>query len=192
MSKDAIIDLIMRVLRALGLIKPDAPTPPLPDDPVPPAPPEAVAIKYPEGNVKTFRPGTSTPYGIPWTQVSRWEPQFKAAVLRVAPDWTAGPLFMSLMSVIESNAQHYTTGKTTGTRAEVLVRGADAYDNVPAVGLMQVKCSFHQWRRPNADCYTPEGNIEVATAIIVDGIKKYGSWEEAIRRIYFPADDVQR
>ena len=35
MSKDAIIDLIMKLLRALGLIKPDTPTPPLPEDPAP-------------------------------------------------------------------------------------------------------------------------------------------------------------
>lgn len=38
MSKDAILDLIMRLLKALGLIKPDAPTPPLPEDPPPPSP----------------------------------------------------------------------------------------------------------------------------------------------------------
>ncbi|TXH56800.1 MAG: hypothetical protein E6Q97_05755 [Desulfurellales bacterium] len=190
MNKDAIIDLVMRLLRALGLVPPGTPAPEIPETPPPEQPTDR--IKYPDGYIKTLRPGSSTPYGIPWTQVSRWEPQFKAAVLRVAPDWTAGPLFMSLMSVIESNAQHYTTGKTTGTKAEVLVRGSDAYDDVPAVGMMQVKCKYHQWRRPNADCYSPEGNIEIATAIIVDGIKQYGSWEEAIKKIYFPADDIQR
>lgn len=36
MSTDAIIDLIMKILRALGLVKPDTPTPDLPPDPAPP------------------------------------------------------------------------------------------------------------------------------------------------------------
>ena len=35
MTTNAIIDLIIRLLRALGLIKPDTPTPPLPEDPAP-------------------------------------------------------------------------------------------------------------------------------------------------------------
>jgi len=34
-NRNAIIDLIMRLLVALGLIKPDTPTPPLPEDPAP-------------------------------------------------------------------------------------------------------------------------------------------------------------
>ncbi|HTE20936.1 MAG TPA: transglycosylase SLT domain-containing protein, partial [Armatimonadota bacterium] len=130
--------------------------------------------------VRTPRPGSSTPYGIPWSNVSRYAGIFARQGARAGVD----PLLLAAMAIVESDATHHRAN------GQVVVRGSDGYDNHPAVGMMQVKPAYHQWRDPGADAYTPEGNVRLAALIIADGIKQYGTWERALTTLYFPGDDV--
>lgn len=176
--------------------KPEEPAPvpapvPVPEPKPAPVPepkpaPEARAFVLPSGPIKTPAPDGGS-FGMEWARVQRWEPLFREAAR--TPGWDAAPLFMALLSIIESRAQHYTTGKLTGTREEVIVRGSDAYDAHPAVGIMQVKPYYHQHRVPGADAWTPEGNVRLATAILVQEMRRLGNWEAVIREVYHPGLD---
>ena len=159
---------------------------PVPDPVItPPDPtPLTTGFAWPGGTIKTKRTN-GQPYGIPWTQVSRWYELLVQAAHEAGINWRD----LAAMAVIESDAQHYRTGKTSGTRAEVLIRASDGYDDVPAVGMMQVKLQYHAWRVPDADGYTPLGNLRLAAAIIAAGIRQYGNVEKAITNLYFPGDD---
>jgi len=163
----------------------------LPKDPLTPVnpviqpdPPPPSDTTFPKGNITTKNPINNTAYGIPWTQVSRWFEFFKSA----AAEFGISPLDLAAMSVIESNSQHYTTGKTTGTKAQVLIRGNDG-SGVPSVGMMQVKPLYHQSRVPDADAYTPQGNLRMAAAILGQEAQRLGSVDQAILKAYFPKDD---
>ena len=69
-------------------------------------------------------------------------------------------------------------------------RASDSYDSAPAVGLMQVKPDYWQHLVPDADPYTPEGNLRLGAAIMGQSIDQYGSWESALTNVYFPGDDI--
>lgn len=161
--------------------QPPTTQPPVTQPPVTPS----TGFQWPAGNITTKRPGGQA-YGIPWTQVSRWYDLYVQAAHEAGIDWRD----LACMSVIESDANHYKTGKTTGTKSEVIIRGFDGTDDVPAVGMMQVKLDYHQWRVPDADGYSPLGNLRLAAAIIAAGIRQYGSVDQAIVKLYFPTDDI--
>lgn len=69
-------------------------------------------------------------------------------------------------------------------------RGSDGIDSAPAVGLMQVKPDYWGHLVPDADPYSPSGNIRLGAAIMAQGYQQAGSWEGAITNTYFPANDV--
>ena len=173
-------------------VTPPTPEPkPEPERPKPeperpkPEPPPADGLTFPSGSVKTIAPNSTRPYGFPWTQVSRWEPLYT----RAGEEFGVAPLLLAAFSIIESNANHYTTGKREGTRAEVVTRASDAFDRVPAVGMMQIKLGYHDpGDRFNA--WTPEGNLRLGAKLLAQWITSEGSWEAALRNKYFPGDDA--
>lgn len=169
------------------VIPPVTPNPdPTVPTPLPPIIPDVESgIAWPTGNVTTKSPISGQPYGIPWDRVGRWEGLFAQADLEFGID----TLDLAPLAVIEAEGNHYVTGKMTGTRSEVIVRGQDGSDHVPAIGMMQVKAQYHQWRVPNADAYTPIGDVRLAAALLKAGIKEHGSFERALTATYFTADD---
>lgn len=174
--------------------KPVAPPVPPPTGPPPvPAPPPAVApgdnwlggknYPFPKGLIMTRAPGSDKPIGIPWSQVTRWEPAFTDAAHEFGDVY--GPLLIAAMSVVESRSNHYTTGATSGSRSQVITGKADAR----AIGIMQVILYYHAATLPSADGYTPTGNIRIASKLMAGWIKSEGSWEAAIKNKYHPGTD---
>src|SRR5687767_959627 len=109
-----------------------------------------MAITFPKANIRTHRSNSSHPYGFPWNHVAQYEPHFT----NLANKYGLDPVDLACMSVIESDATHY------GTSGAVIER-YDADPRAPSVGLMQIKVKYHQWLAPDADGYTPKGNIEL-------------------------------
>ncbi len=139
-------------------------------------------LTFPAGTVTTDRPGPgNNPYGIPWTNVSRWEPLFTQA----AGEAHVPPQLIAAMAVVESDANQYRTLQRTGTPDEV-IGAVDNLDPHPSIGIMQVKPFFHQATLPDADVFTPEGNIRLGARLMRIFIDQTGSWENAIREKYHP------
>lgn len=165
-------------------IRPKHPvTPKPPGLPPPPPPVDPLALT---GTVRSSRPGSTTAFGIPWSDVTRWEPAFTDAAHSYGFIDVA---ILYAMAVLESNAQQYTTSKLTGTKAQVVARD-DGFGDGVSVGIMQVKPRIWQGLVPSADAYIPAGNIRLGAAVLSQAIDDHGgSWQEAIRKVYFPADD---
>lgn len=141
-------------------------------------------MNFPSGAIQAHRPNSARPYGIPWANVSRWEPAFTNAGAEFGVD----PALIAAMAVIESDANQYRGGKTTGARSDVIVRD-DGFGDGLSVGMLQPKPGIWQSLAPDADAYTPAGNIRLGAAIMASAITQRGSWEQAIRLTYFPAND---
>lgn len=181
MTTNAIIDLIMRVLRALGIIKPDTPTPPLPDDPAPEPPQSTDRILFPTGMIQTRMPNGAA--SIPWSQIARWEPLFTKAVTEGG--YTYHPLLLALFAVVESRGNQYTTGQMTGTRDQVVPGMGDPRSK----GLLQIRLDLHQANAPQWDGMTPEGNIRLGALLLDRWMKDEGSWEAALSHKWHPGTD---
>ncbi len=138
-------------------------------------------LEVPSGSVTTFRPRQTVPYGIPWSNVSRWEPSFTEA----AAEWQVDVRLLAAMAILESDANQYHTLAATGTRDQVL-RGGDHHDPHPSIGIMQIKPFFHQATLPDADVFTPQGNIRLGARLMRDFIHSTGSWQQAIAQHYHP------
>jgi murein DD-endopeptidase MepM/ murein hydrolase activator NlpD len=167
-------------------VRPKHPIPPPPSPPVvpPSPPPPASALAGLTGTVKTKRPNSNAAYSIPWANIARWEPRFTQA----ASEFGVDPKLIAAMAIIESDANHFSNGLTSGTRAQVITRD-DGFGDGLSVGMMQVKPQIWQSTVPSADAYTPVGNIRLGAAIMAKAIRAQGSWEQAIRKTYFPATD---
>ena len=98
------------------------------------------------------------------------------------------PFFMAAMALIESDGNQYWSGGMTGTRSDVVARD-DGFGDGLSVGLLQAKPNIWQSLVPDADAYTPQGNVRLGSAIMADAITRRGSWEEAIKQDYFPMND---
>jgi N-acetylmuramoyl-L-alanine amidase CwlA/murein DD-endopeptidase MepM/ murein hydrolase activator NlpD len=141
-------------------------------------------LAWPTGNVTTKRPVSGAPYNIPWSQVSRWQDVFVAA----AKEFVMDPLDLAVISIIESDSNQFTTGKTTGTKAQVVVNAHDG-TGVPSYGMMQIKPQYHQWRVPDADAFTAIGNVRMAAALLATEATRLGGIEQALMTTYFPKND---
>jgi murein DD-endopeptidase MepM/ murein hydrolase activator NlpD len=139
------------------------------------------ALAFPTGNVKTFRPGGSNPYNIPWTNASRWEPFFSQAASESGVD----PALIVAMAILESDANQFATHALKGTQSEVIAVN-DAFGGGPSVGIMQVKPFFWQAILPDADAFTPQGNIRLGARLMANFINETGSWQNAIAQKYHP------
>lgn len=139
------------------------------------------ALAFPPGRVTSRRPG-GAPYNIPWAQAARWEPRFSQA----AAEFAVNPRLLVAMAILESDANHYVTHAATGGRAEVISVGDAHPQDGPSVGIMQVKPQLWQAELPDADAYTPRGNIRLGAYLMKKFIGETGSWQEAIRLKYHP------
>src|SRR5690606_38431616 len=92
---------------------------------------------------------------------------------------------LAAMAILESDANQYHTLAATGTRDQVL-RGGDHHDPHPSIGIMQIKPFFHQATLPDADVFTPQGNIRLGARLMRDFIHSTGSWQQAIEQRYHP------
>jgi murein DD-endopeptidase MepM/ murein hydrolase activator NlpD len=134
------------------------------------------------GVVRTLRANSATPYNVPWSNVTRYEPSFTNAGLEFGVD----PALMAAMAIVESDANQTWPG--TGN---VITRD-DGFGDGLSVGILQVKPRIWQPLVPDADAFTADGNIRLATAIMAQAITQHGSWEDALRKVYFPDDDPNR
>lgn len=139
-------------------------------------------LMFPAGTVTTNRPGsTSNPYGIPWTNVSRWEPWFSQA----AAESNVPAQLIAAMAIVESDANH------TRQSGEVI----EVWDNFPqdgpSVGIMQVKPQLWGNILPGADAYTPQGNIRLGARLMRNFIDTRGSWQQAIKLDFHPGTSPQ-
>lgn len=139
-----------------------------------------MTLTVPAGNVRSQRP-TGGAFDIPWTNVARWEPAFSEA----AAESGQPAALLAAMALVESDANHYRTGRTTGTRAEVLSVD-DRFGDGPSVGIMQVKPRLWQSVLPDADAYEPTGSIRLGAALMARFVRETGSWQAAIRERYHP------
>ena len=142
-------------------------------------------LTVPAGTVQTFRPNSNNPYGVPWTNVSRWEPWFSEA----AVESNVPAQLIAAMAIVESDAnQTWPSGPNQGQIIEV-------WDNFPqdgpSVGIMQVKPQLWGNILPGADAYTPQGNIRLGARLMRNFINARGSWEEAIKQDYHPGTSPQ-
>lgn len=140
--------------------------------------------KYPTGVITTASPWGGVPYGVPWRAIAQWAASIEhwAAYYRV-PEWV-----IIAIIVIESQGD------------ETAYRPGDSYDQWPATGLMQVKA--HYWRSliigpasaSDADAIAylrhGDGAIQLGTAVMADGIRRFGDWQSSIRKQYFPGNDA--
>lgn len=185
---DQVYDLTKLIAIALDV---DISTPPT----QPPA--TGTGMVFPPGNIVSKAPNDSTRWqNIPWSNVARWEPFYTQA----GTEEGIAPLMLVAFSLVESNAQHYTDGGMTfkgsfnparGLYGNIVVRGSDTFDDVPAVGMMQVKLGYHAAAYPEADGYTPLGNLRLAARLLKKWIAETGSWEEALKQKYHPGNDRQ-
>lgn len=141
-------------------------------------------LTFPPGAVQTFRPNSTNRYDIPWKNVSRWEPWFSEA----AAESNVPAQFIAAMAVVESDANHtWPSGPNEGQVIEV----DDPFGDGPAVGIMQVKPRLWQFLLPDADAYTPQGNIRLGARLLGYFIDKTGSWEKAItHNLHPPSPDM--
>lgn len=144
-------------------------------------PPASAILQFPAGMVRSRRPG-GQPWNIPWSQVARWEPLYTQA----GEEFGVAPLLLAAFSMVESDANHYRTGQKTGTRNQVVTAGPN---DRPSVGIMQIVCYYHGASLPDADCWTPEGNIRLAAKLLRDWMRSEGSWEAALTNRYHPGTD---
>jgi murein DD-endopeptidase MepM/ murein hydrolase activator NlpD len=131
------------------------------------------------GTVRTLRANSANPYNIPWSNISRFEPSFTNAGLEFGVD----PALMAAMAIIESDANQTWPGTD-----DVITRD-DGFGDGLSVGILQVKPRIWQPLVPDADAFSADGNIRLGTAIMAHAIGQHGSWQEALRRVYFPSDD---
>jgi hypothetical protein len=137
-------------------------------------------LTFPDGTVTTDRPGPGhNPYGIPWTDVSRWEPLFTQG----AGEAHVPPQLIAAMAVVESDANHtWPSGPNQGQVIQV----DDGFGDGPSVGIMQVKPQLFPNVLPGVDAFMPEGNIRFGARLMQVFIDETGSWPEAIRLKYHP------
>ncbi len=131
------------------------------------------------GVVRTLRANSPAPYNIPWSNITRYEPSFTNA----GNEFGVDPALMAAMAIIESDGNQTWPG--TGT----VISRDDGFGDGLSVGMLQVKPNIWQGLVPNADAYTADGNIRLGTAIMAHAISQHGTWEGALRNVYFPADD---
>ena len=134
-------------------------------------------LTFPAGTVQTDRPGPGiNPYGIPWTDVSRWEPLFSQA----AGESHVPPQLIASMAIVESDANHFWPD-----RPNDIVSVDDGFGDGPSVGIMQVKPQL--WGHIlDVDPFTPEGNIRLGARLMRIFIDETSSWQNAIREKYHP------
>lgn len=162
----------------------EKPSRPPRSEPAPaPTPAPATALSQLTGTVRTIRANGTKPYGIPWSNVTRFEPAFTNA----GKEFGVDPALMAAMAVIESDANH--VWPDGGPKGQVIARD-DGFGDGLSVGILQVKPDLWQHLVPDADAWTPEGNIRLGTALMGKAIRQHGSWEAALRRVYFPSFDA--
>lgn len=132
------------------------------------------------GQIKTTRPSGAA-FGADWAKLAKHYPMFQAACREQG--FSNARVFAG-MALVESDAAHF---RADGS---VVVRPSDSYDQYPAVGMFQVKPHYHQWRVPDANAYDLWDNMRLAAAIMAAGEKETGSWQEGLRKLYFPGADV--
>lgn len=179
----AIIDALIALFRALGLLPKEEPSTPTTTTTPPPTPPPVPAdrILFPRGPIKTRGP-KGQDLGN-WDNLARWEPQITNAVKEFGNAY--GPLLLACFSVVETGGNHYTTGKMTGTPSQVVKGGG----NPPSLGLLQIVCGYHGNAVPGADCMTPEGQWRIGAKLLTQWIKEQGSWEAALSNRWHPGTD---
>jgi murein DD-endopeptidase MepM/ murein hydrolase activator NlpD len=139
----------------------------------------AVDLSKLTGNVRTVRPNGTQPYGVPWSNVTRYANEFQTA----SRERNVPSLLLAAMAMVESDSTHY------AANGQVIVRQSDGYDAHPTVGIMQVKPVYWQYLEPNADAYTPQGNILLGAAVMGWAIARHGTWQKALTEVYFPGPD---
>ena len=149
--------------------------------------PRKEAVVEPTGPIRTLAPWG--PFGFDWENLTRWSGLVRGAAEEFgAPDGhpDLAPAFlarvMTAMMAIESG------GVMFRADGSVVVRD-DGFGDGLSVGLLQVKPDIWQPLVPDADAFTPEGNVRLGTAIMAQAIRGHGSWEAALTRVYFPSDD---
>lgn len=152
------------------------PPPPAPTEPLPAA--KGARLADLKGTVRTLRPNSGTPYGIPWSNVTRYAKHYAEA-----EDFYTLPRFLNAaMGVVESDS--------TQERDGVTITRDDGFGDGLSVGIMQVKPQLWQSVAPEADPYQARGNIFLGSALMAQFIKKRGSWQQAIVKDYFPTNDA--
>jgi len=131
------------------------------------------------GNVRTIRANSNEPYGIPWSNVSRYAAEFERNAAREGID----PLIMAGMAVIESDSMQFREDDS------VVCAPLDGWGGGHACGIMQVKNDLHAWRDPSVDYRTVDGNMRLAALILADGVRTTGGIYKGIVSLYFTGED---
>lgn len=140
------------------------------------------AIRFPTGPIKSRLPWGAHPSGIDWNTIARWEPMFSEALTELGNPY--GPLLLACFALVETGGQHFTNGKVSGTRAQV-VRGNG--DN-RSIGLLQIRTDLHD-PQERYQPFTPQGNIRLGAKLLKDWIASEGSWEAALANKWHPGTD---
>jgi hypothetical protein len=137
---------------------------------------------FPAGNVTSKRPGSSQSFDIPWSRVASWNPWWKQYADEAK---LPTPYLMALLSLVESNSKQCWSGERVCPRSDVVAAG-DSFGDGQAIGILQVKHKLWQDFMPDADLWTAEGNIRLASHLMARFIAETGSWQNAIRQKYHP------
>lgn len=153
-----------------------------------PTPPQPVNDSYfgdLTGTVRTVRANGSTAYGVPWSNITRYEPSWTKAARdsgkRYGLDPVALARIMAGMGIIESDGNQEVAG-------HVVVNDHDG-SGIPSYGILQIKPQFWQHLLPDANVMEADGNIRLGTEIMASSWKELGSWQNALVMRYFPSDD---
>ena len=148
-----------------------------------PVRPRAVPLAgaVPTGPVRVRPPWGGT-FNLDWHNITRWGNEFDAAYSRFPR--VPRPV-LEAICLVEAAGEHYNDD------GSVRVRPSDGFDNVPAVGMMQVKLGYHAHLVPDANGWTPGGNVLLAAALMDKGIAAHGTWQRAFVSVYFTGTDYQ-
>lgn len=134
-------------------------------------------LQLPSGPIQTPNPWNGGPFGAGWENISRWSALIAAAAAAHSID----SRWLAAIMVIETQGIHDRDGMP-------ITRWDDQPEDGPSVGLLQIKPKVWQSLAPEADPYTPEGNIVLGAALLAQLVRETGSIDAALAK-WLPVKD---
>lgn len=155
-------------------------------------PPRREAGAAPSGPITTAAPPGGGSFGITWDELNRWDDLVLAAATEVVDRFAPPEMAPALLAtILKAMIAIESRGRMHDANGKVIERD-DGFGDGVSVGLMQVKPRLWQGLVPDADPYTPQGNIRLGAAIMAQAIRHHGSWRSALTNVYFPDTDPNR
>jgi hypothetical protein len=142
----------------------------------------------PSGPSQTPDPNCHS-FGFHWEQLNRWNELLVGAAHELGTPFGKPHLAPQVLAgVMKAMAAVETHGSMVGDDGKVIERD-DGFGDGLSISLLQVKPKIEHWVVPDADSYTPQGNIRLGTGVMANEIRNHGLWDLALTKFYFPFSD---